>query len=120
MAVAPTSLDAVCTMAARREEASIDLQQDGPPAPRGDRSAGLRSPVDVAHPTNVASATIKPINAMRLLAVESGRIGNLPGQPIMAHEIDQANRKFAKLTRVTSPGETERSGIRWWPTAGRD
>jgi hypothetical protein len=91
-------------MAFRREEASTDLQQDGSLedgslAVRGERSAGARSPVDVAHPTNVARATIKPMSAMRLLEVDNERIGVLPGQAITADGNDQANRHFANPKR---------------------
>ena len=66
MVLAPTNLDAVCTMAARRDEASTDLQQD---APAPDRRA--RSSVDVAHPISVAKAMMNPINATRLIDGEA-------------------------------------------------
>jgi hypothetical protein len=58
--VAPTSLAAVRTTAARRGVASTDLQQDGSKAARR-----ARSPVVVAQPTSVATATMKPIKTIR-------------------------------------------------------
>lgn len=59
-------------MAARREEASIDLQQGGSLAVCGERSADERSSVDVAQPTNVAKATMNPISTIRLMETSDG------------------------------------------------
>jgi hypothetical protein len=66
MVVAPTSLAAVLTMAARREETSTDLQQACPVTARCERS-----PVGVAQPTNVAIATRNPIRTIRLMQRDS-------------------------------------------------
>jgi hypothetical protein len=63
-------------MAARRELASTDLQHVRPAA---GRPSGFL--VNVAHPTNVATATMNPIKTMRLLAVKSVCMGESPTRP---------------------------------------
>ena len=62
MVLAPTSFAAVRTMDERRDEASADLQQDVPAA-GGDVTE--RSREELAQPTNVATATMKPMKSIR-------------------------------------------------------
>src|SRR5690348_15132246 len=99
MAVAPTRLDAVCTMAARREDASTDLQHDGSTAVRRGRS-----PVGVAQPTNVANATMNPISTILLMERSGGCMWRNPsGHRITARVNGQAIRHFENLVGSDLP-----------------